>query len=185
MQKILKFVTLLVFISFPLLSQQPEYVPGMVFVSLKYNWFKFPSEVYGAFISFQDDTTTIEIDSLRLIAGSSLYVDGDVVSYEEYSTSNPEILSKIDISFNGAFINELKQIDAYYIARNPRRFSPADTLPHYISTRRGPKLIKSRNSNLSLVIKFNADVDPMKVAERFKKLNCVKYSVPNQIVFES
>jgi hypothetical protein len=184
MPKILKFVTLLIFISFPLLSQQPEYVPGMVFVGLKYNWFKFPSEVYGAFISIQEDTSTLELDSLRLLAGSSLYVDGDVVSYDEYSTTNPEIVSKIQINFNGAFISELKKIDAYYIARRSRKFSPADTLPHYIYPRRGPKIIKGRNSNLSLVIEFNANIDPMKVAERFKKLNCVKYAVPNQIVIE-
>jgi len=156
----------------------------MVKVTLKRDLFKFPLEIYGAFISIKDDSTTLEIDSLRLLSGSSLYTEGDIISYNDLVMNHLELASNISMDFDEDFIKELKKIDAYYIARGVREYNQDDTLPHKIITRRGTKVVKSPNFNLHLTIKYKSNNDPVNVIEEFKKLKCVEYSVVNQIPFE-
>ncbi len=177
-------LTLTVLFSNIFSSIQKDYIQGMVRVTLNRDLFKFPLEVYGAFISIENDSTSLEIDSLRLLSGSSLYIEGDIISYYDLVKNNSELASNISMDFDGEFIKELKKIDVYYIARGVREFNPADTLPHKIYVRGKIKVVKSPNFNLHLTIKYKSNKDAMKVAEEFKNLKCVENSGVNQILIE-
>lgn len=160
------------------------YVQGEVLVRLNQNLFKFPLEVYGAFISIEDESYTIKIDSVHLLSGRSYIEEGDIVSYEELVENSPKLILNISMDFDKEFITELKNIDAYYIARIIKSFAPADTLPHYVNTRRGIKLVQSRNWNKSLIIKYNSIEDAKQVTDYFSKLECVKHSNVNEMIVE-
>lgn len=169
---------------FSVSSSQENYVQGEVQVRLNQNLFKFPLEVYGAFISLKDKTHTIKIDSLHLLTGSSYIEDGEIVSYEELAESNPELISRISMDFDKEFIYELKKIDTYYIARVIKSFDPADTLPHYVNTRLGRKQVTSPNWNMSLIIKYNSKTDVIEVAKKLNNLDCIQVAWVNEKLIE-
>lgn len=165
-------------------SYQKEYVEGMVIVSLKRDLFKFPLEVYGAFISISDDSITLSIDRLCLLQGTSLYYTGSVISYKDYFNIDLELASSIRMDFKKDFIKLLKKIDAYYIERGVHNFNPLDTLPHVVNIHGRTKVVRSPNFNLHLTIMYKSDIDARMVVEKFKKLESVTYSVVNQKFIE-
>lgn len=183
--KLYKIIIISFFLIFFSISlSQENYVQGEVRVRLNQNLFKFPLEVYGAFISIEDESRTIKIDSLHFLLGSSYNKDGEIISYEELAESNPELISRISIDFDKEFIYELEKIDTYYIARGIKSFDPKDTLPHYINTRFGRKQVTSPNWNMSLSIKYNNETDAIEVAKKLNNLACIDVAWVNEIFIE-
>jgi len=161
-------------------SYQKEYVEGMVIVSLKRDSFKFPLEVYGAFISISDDSISLSIDRLCLLPDTSLHIARNVISYTDLFNIDLELASSIRMDFEKDFIKLLKKIDAYYIERGVHNFNPCDTLPHVVNIHGRTKIVRSPNFNLHLTIMYKSDIDARMVVEEFKKLESVTYSVVNQ-----
>ena len=166
-----------------------EYIPGELFVKLTYDEFKLPLEIYGIKVSFSDvNSDLMRIDSVvtmnfkpnsRVIASEKTY------ELKSYSQKEPEIINRTQIRFNKNIVELFKKYGVFFIRRRAKTFSPADTLEHFINSRRkGLVKIKSPNYIKSLFIKFTKKSKTKEFLKELKNLGSVSHAQLSEKVME-
>lgn len=154
-----------------------NFIAGELFIYLEGNYFDFPLEAYAAHVSF-DSNEIVIMDSIiinHIRPGTKIIETEEIVSYKTLSSDHPNIYNKIRLNFNKNIVSLFKQYGVYYISRGIKSFSPQDTLPHYIQTRRKGKVLRSRpNYNKSLIIKFKNISKTNEFAEELIKIKGIR-----------
>ena len=157
-----------------------KYEKGQVILKVETNIFKFPLEVYGAYISITNHS--VQIDSLvyqEFQLGTRHRVKEQIINYYQFKTSHPEIFKKIHLKLPPELVTLFKKYGVYYIARVSQTFAPEDTIPHRVKTRLGWKTLKSKNYNKLLLIKFNENANVIEFCDVLNKINFVIFADPN------
>jgi len=157
-----------------------EYEKGQLILKVKTNIFKFPLEVYGAYISIKDHS--VQIDSVvcqEFQPGTRHRVKEHIINYNQFKTSHPEIFKKIYLKLPPELVTLFKKYGVYYIARVSRTFAPEDTIPHQVRTRLGWKTLKSEDYNKILLIKFNKCVNVVEFCNLLKKIKFIIFADPD------
>lgn len=177
------FFLLLLFFNFSLGQEnccsenEIDYFEGTLHVYVTSNFFDFPLESYATYVSIENDSK-IKMDSIvinQFRPGTRIIEFEKVVEYAPVLAKNSGLSKDPKINFNKDIISLFKKYGVYYIARGIKSFSPQDTIPHYIKTRRkGRVLTQSRNFNKSLVIKFSEKSRTKEFADELRLLKGIE-----------
>jgi len=188
-----------------------EYVEGYLLVELSQNYVDFPLEVYAAYISFDSSDMTIDsVIYQEFKTNKNKYCrikkKEYAVKLENIDKYKSGISKRINVNFSTEIIELFKKYGVFYFERSYKTFSPQDTIPHYRTypknrtrkrkgyskkeetipvteeTNKKTILVKEKNANRSLIIKFNNKMDAKTFVKELKKVNGIEDAQVNEIV---
>lgn len=170
----------MVIISYGQTPLKEKYGDGQLLLYIKTNIFDFPLEVYGAYISIENNKVTIDsVVYQEFKSGTRHPIKRQIIPFSKFKTKHPQISPKIKLQLPSKLISLFKKYGVYYIERLGPTFAPQDTLPHKVLTRYGWKKMKSRNYNKKLFIKFNKKSSVIEFCNELKKLKFIDNATPN------
>lgn len=188
-----KFLLIVSFFVLPFLIVAQEdfkykYVEGELLIGVPDGALNFPLDVYAGYVSYSKCNDSITIDSLVYMTfkpGTRTINSENILTPVALKSLKPDLSDNISMNFGKEIIEIFKKYGVFYIKRGVKAFAPSDTIPHYITSRRGKKVLtKSYNFNKSLVIKFDKKYDIKKIAAELKGIKDVSNAQPNAIAEE-
>lgn len=163
-----------------------KFIPGEVILKVKWNLIELPLEVYGLYITYNNNE--IQIDSVNYQdykEGTRFAIKRRLrMDFKKFKEKNPEVAKKIKVKIPEGLLKLLKKYKVYHIERNAYAFAPEDTLPHPVQTRFGEKIVRSENYNKYLLFEFDKSKDVKEFCKELEKLKYVIYANPNYEIIE-